>query len=124
MKRALLLNAVDPAIGGVLIRGDKGTAKSTAVRALQAVLPEIEAVAGCPLNCAPDDSPGDCPWCAARFMVGAERPLVRRARPVVELPISATEDRVAGSFDLEEAIQRGVRRFEPGLLATANRGIL
>src|SRR6266542_29301 len=124
MKRALLLNAVDPAIGGLLIRGERGTAKSTAVRALAALLPALEVQEGCPINCAPDDPPAACPWCAERYPVGETRSTTTRPWPLVELPVGATEDRVSGSFDLEEAIQRGTRRFEPGLLAAANRGIL
>ena len=124
LKRALVLNAVDPSIGGALIRGDKGTAKSTAVRALAALLPPIPAVAGCPFNCDPAGAPQDCPWCAERLAEGAPRIAAVRPVPLVDLPVAATEDRLAGSFNLEAAIQRGVRRFEPGLLAAANRGIL
>jgi magnesium chelatase subunit D len=124
LKRALVLNAVDPSIGGALIRGDKGTAKSTAVRALAALLPPIPTVAGCPFNCDPHRPPRDCPWCAERLAEGAPRTAGERPVPLVDLPVAATEDRLAGSFNLEVAIQRGVRRFEPGLLAAANRGIL
>ena len=124
LKRALLLNAVDPSIGGVLIQGEKGTAKSTAARALAALLPPILAVAGCPFQCAPDDPPESCPWCSERAAAGEARSAEQRPAPLVELPVAATEDRVAGSFSLEYAVRHGVRRFEPGLLAAANRGIL
>jgi magnesium chelatase subunit D len=124
MRLALLLHAVAPALGGVLVRGKKGTAKSTAVRALAALLPEIERVEGCPFGCDPRDAASACDGCAARIAAG-ETLRVERARvPVVELPIGATEDRVVGSLDLESAIQSGERRFDPGLLARANRGIL
>lgn len=124
MRTALLLHAVHPGLGGVLIRGEKGTAKSTAVRALARLLPAVEAVADCPFGCDPADPDAACDSCAER-LAGPERPAVaKRPVPVVELPIGATEDRVLGSLDLETAIQSGVRRFEPGLLARANRGIL
>jgi len=124
MRLALLLHAVNPALGGVLVRGQKGTAKSTAVRALAALLPEIERVAGCPYGCDPREIAAACESCSQRI-TASEAPAVERARvPVVELPIGATEDRVVGSLDLESAIQSGERRFEPGLLARANRGIL
>ncbi len=124
MRLALLLHAVDPALGGVLIRGQKGTAKSTAVRALATLLPEVERVAGCPYGCDPRDAAAACDGCAARIAAGEPLRIERARVPVVELPIGATEDRVVGSLDLESAIQRGERRFEPGLLARANRGIL
>ncbi|HEX2032672.1 MAG TPA: VWA domain-containing protein [Chloroflexota bacterium] len=124
LKRVLLLVAVDPSIGGALIRGQKGTAKSTAVRALASLLPPATVVDGCPLRCGPDDGPHGCPWCAEQVAAGVERRLVTRPVPLVELPLAASEDRVAGSFNLEEAIQHGRRRFEPGLLAAANRGAL
>jgi magnesium chelatase subunit D len=125
MKRALLLNAVNPRLGGVLIRGQKGTAKSTAVRALANLLPEIAVVDGCPFGCDPDDPHAQCDACQRRSQHGA-RPLPRRmARvPLVELPVGATEDRVVGTLDLERAIKHGERHFEPGLLAAAHRGIL
>lgn len=124
MRLALELNAVNPAIGGVLIRGEKGTAKSTAVRALARLLPELEVVTGCRYGCDPG---GDrlCADCLARVAQG-ERPLPSESRRmrVVELPINASEDRVVGSIDLEAAIKSGQRRFEPGVLAEANRQIL
>src|SRR5947209_1521274 len=124
MKLALILNAIQPAIGGVLIRGEKGTAKSTAVRALAAVLPELHVVADCPFSCAPDQSEMMCASCRARLRQGEELPLTRRRMRVVDLPINASEDRVVGTLDLEHALREGERRFEPGVLAEANRGIL
>ena len=121
-RRALLVNAIDPGIGGVLLRGEKGTAKSTAVRGLAALLPGIEVVAGCPFGC--DPAGPYCPRCAARRSRGEALPrAVRRVR-VVDLPLGATEDRVAGGLDLEAAVRMGERAFEPGLLARAHRGIL
>lgn len=118
---ALLLNAVNPAIGGVLIRGQKGTAKSTAARALTALLPSIETRPGCPLNCPPSQPSPACPVCTAP----ADRPAaVPRPTPFVELPVGASDDRVAGTLDIERALQTGQRHFEPGLLAQAHRGIL
>jgi len=124
MKTALLINAVDPGIGGVLIRGQKGTGKSTAARALAALLPEIEVVEGCPCQCDPDDTATTHAECAERMARGEHPPRLRRPMPVVDLPLSATEDRVVGSLHLEQALKTGERRFEPGLLAAANRGIL
>ncbi|MFN8522385.1 MAG: putative cobaltochelatase [Chloroflexota bacterium] len=120
MKLALLLNAVNPALGGVLIRGEKGTAKSTAVRALASLLPEIGAVTGCRFNCDPAAIDERCPDCAER----RSHQSGRRSVPLVNLPVGATEDRLSGTIDLEAAIGEGRRRFEPGLLAAANRGIL
>jgi magnesium chelatase subunit I len=125
MKLALCLNAVHPRIGGVLIRGERGTGKSTAVRALARLLPEHDVVAGCRFGCDPDDASSRCWQCAAREAAG-ERPLPRERRRmrVVELPINASEDRVVGTIDLEAALKEGSRRFEPGVLAEANRNIL
>lgn len=124
MKLALILNAVNPRIGGVLIRGEKGTAKSTAVRALARLLPEIEVVAGCPFNCDPQDPAHFCPFCRERLAADEVLPTARRPVPVVDLPLSATEDRVVGSLDFEHALLHGRRCFEPGILARANRGIV
>jgi len=123
LKAALLVNAVDPRVGGVLVRGHKGTAKSTAVRALREVLPEIDVVEGCRFGCDPSGAGGLCPECEVRSV---DSPLPNRLRrPVlVNLPVSATEDRVVGTIDLEYALKHGERRFEPGLLADAHRGIL
>lgn len=120
MKLALVLAVINPALGGVLIRGEKGTAKSTAVRALAALLPEQMAVAGCPYGCDPEAPDTWCDDCKKR--TGLET--ATRRRPLVELPIGATEDRLLGSINLEEAITKGESRFEPGLLAEANRGLL
>ncbi|MHC1745086.1 MAG: putative cobaltochelatase [Syntrophobacteraceae bacterium] len=121
MKRALILNAIQPRIGGLLIRGEKGTAKSTAVRALAELLPEIAAVEGCPYSCHPSRPDPQCDYC--RKPETAPRPVQRRVR-VVDLPLNATEDRVIGGMDFEAAIRSGKPRFQPGLLALAHRGIL
>ena len=124
LKIALLLNAVNPAIGGVLIRGEKGTGKSTAVRALASLLPEIEVVDGCLYGCHPKGIDGLCDDCQNRKVADNGLPVVRRPVPVVTLPLGATEDRVLGTLDLETALHEGRKRFEPGLLARAHRGIL
>ncbi len=124
MKRALILNAINPAIGGVLIRGERGTAKSTAARALAALLPKIRVVADCPFNCDPDIPALMCDNCRARLENGEVLPVAERPTPFVDLPVSATEDRVVGTLDIEQAIKRGERHFEPGVLAAANRGLL
>jgi Mg-chelatase subunit ChlI len=124
MKRALVLNAINFRIGGVLIRGERGTAKSTAARALAALLPKIEVVADCPFGCNPDQPTTWCTLCRERVAQGETLPHTRRQVPFVELPVGATEDRVVGTLDIERAIQKGERRFEPGVLAAANRGIL
>ena len=124
MKTALLLNAVDPTIGGVLIRGEKGTAKSTAARALAALLPELEAVRDCPYHCPPEQREQMHDGCRERAERGETLPREEIATPMVELPLGATEDRVAGSIHLEKTLASGRRHFEPGLLAAANRGIL
>jgi magnesium chelatase subunit D len=119
MKLALLLNAINPAIGGVLLRGEKGSAKTTVVRALEALLPALEVVAGCPYACDPARPFARCPHCAN----SVPQPSQRSAR-VVELPLGATEDRVIGTLHLERAIRAGERQFEPGVLAAAHRGVL
>ncbi len=124
MKQSLVLNAINPAVGGVLIRGEKGTAKSTAVRALARLLPELEVVADCRYGCPPDQPEVQCADCRARVAAGEELPRARRRMRVVELPINASEDRVVGTIDIEAAIKQGERRFEPGVLAEANRNIL
>jgi magnesium chelatase subunit I len=117
MKQAMVLTAIDPGIGGVLVFGDRGTGKSTAVRALAALLPEIEAIEGCPVNSA---CAADVPdWFGAK-----PTKLVKRPTPVIDLPLGATEDRVVGALDIERALTRGEKAFEPGLLARANRGYL
>lgn len=124
MRRALVLNAVDPRIGGVLIRGERGTAKSTAARALAALLPQVRVVGGCRFGCDPDAPATWCTECKERAANGEVLPVTTRATAFVNLPVSATEDRVVGTLDIEKAIQKGERRFEPGVLAAANRGLL
>ena len=120
MKLALILNVVDPLIGGVLIMGHRGTGKSTAVRALADLLPQITVVAGCPYNCDPNDQVNLCDQCRA----GADPETKQTPVPVVELPLGATEDRVCGTIDIERALSAGRKAFDPGLLARANRGFL
>ncbi|GAA4855391.1 VWA domain-containing protein [Saccharopolyspora cebuensis] len=119
LRLALLLNAIHPRIGGVLVRGEKGTAKSTAVRALAGLLPALDVVEGCRFGCAPDALDDRCPD-------GPHDAVVAQRRPagLVELPVGATEDRLIGSLDLERALTEGVRAFQPGLLAAAHRGVL
>ena len=124
MKRGLLLNAINPKLSGILIRGEKGTAKSTAVRALAELLPEIEVVEDCPFNCDPKDISHMCTGCKERLEKGEVLPVAIRKMKVVDLPVSATEDRVVGTLDIEKAIKKGEKHFEPGLLAKANRSIL
>ncbi len=119
MKKALILNAINPKIGGVLIRGEKGTAKSTTVRALADLLPEIE-VTDCPFNCSPDEL---CDICKEKKEKG-ELKIIKKKMKVVNLPIGATEDRVVGTLDIEKAIKEGIKALEPGILAEANRNIL
>lgn len=120
MKEALILAIINPSLGGVLIRGEKGTAKSTAVRALAALLPEQLVRADCRYGCDPENNDFWCETCKATWRAAVRR----RKRPLVELPIGATEDRLLGSINLEEAITKGESKFEPGLLAEANRGLL
>ncbi len=128
MKLALRLAAVDPTLGGVLVFGDRGTGKSTAVRALAALLPPVEVLAGCPYGCPPGGTAGKagtpvgCEHLASRNGTAPE--VIRRPVPMVDLPLGATEDRVVGTLDLERALADGTRSFEPGLLARANRGFL
>jgi magnesium chelatase subunit D len=120
LKLALLLNAVSPEVGGVLVRGEKGTAKSTAVRALANLLPPIEVVAGCPYSCDPGSPNPECPAGPHPESAPAERRPVR----LVELPVGASTDRLTGTLDIERALTEGERAFEPGILAAAHRGIL
>lgn len=124
MKLALLLNVIDPKIGGVMIMGDRGTGKSTTIRALADLLPEIPVVANDPFNSDPKDP--DVMSDEVRQMVeqGAEIPITHKKVQMVDLPLGATEDRVCGTIDIEKALSEGVKAFEPGLLAKANRGIL
>lgn len=124
MKRALVLNAVDPRIGGVLIRGERGTGKSTAARALAALLPLVPVVGDCRFGCDPETPSTWCTECRERTSNGNKLPVEMRPIPFVNLPVSATEDRVVGTLDIEKAIQRGERHFEPGVLAASNRGLL
>lgn len=123
MKLALTLAAVEPALGGVLVLGDRGTGKSTAVRGLPAVLPRIAVVEGCPYGCDPAEGAPHCAACAEARHAGP-LPAREAAVPVVDLPLGATEDRVAGALDIERALVSGEARFQPGLLARANRGFL
>ena len=127
MKLAIMLTAIDPNIGGVLVFGDRGTGKSTAVRALAALLPKMRAVVDCPYGCDPENA--KCPDCLANAAVGRKTESTKKTShlvpvPVVDLPLGATEDRVVGALDLERALSQGVKAFEPGLLARANRGYL
>ena len=124
MKLALLLNAVAPTVGGVLIMGERGTGKSTAVRALAELLPPLSSVRGCVYHCDPADERNLCDECRARFESGGRLVRERASVPVVELPLGATEDRVCGTIDIERALVEGRKAFEPGLLARANRGFL
>lgn len=117
MKLGLLLNAIDPSIGGVLIRGEKGTAKSTAVRGLSDLLPEIEIVSGCPFNCDPDHLREMCRSYQEAVEHGQVLPRLRKKMAVVELPVSATEDRVVGALDIQRALREGIRALQPGVLA-------
>ncbi|WP_336322175.1 putative cobaltochelatase [Streptomyces lavendofoliae] len=119
LRLGLLLNAVSPAVGGVLVRGEKGTAKSTAVRALAALMPDVDVVAGCRFSCAPGSPDPGCPD-GPHTGAGA----VRRPARMVELPVGASEDRLVGALDIERALADGVKAFEPGLLADAHRGVL
>jgi magnesium chelatase subunit I len=126
MKRAILIAAVDPSVGGVLVFGDRGTGKSTAVRALAALLPKMRVVVGCPYGCDPDKPFPAYAACAACAETPKEEQ--RKSRlvpvPVVDMPLGATEDRVVGALDLERALTQGEKSFEPGLLARAHRGFL
>jgi magnesium chelatase subunit I len=129
MKRALIFNIINPTLSGVLIRGEKGTGKSTAVRALAHILPKIQVVKDCPFNLEKEDPQGlcaECPIkeCSSVVLSGGEPEKIWREIRVVELPVGATEDRVVGTLDLEHALKKGEKRVEPGLLAAAHRGIL
>src|SRR5450631_223043 len=123
MKLALLIAAVDPKVGGVLAFGDRGSGKSTAVRALASLLPKMKVVVGCRYNCDPDQPAEFCEEYRARAAKGALKS-AKVPVPVVDLPLGATEDRVVGALDLERALARGEKAFEPGLLARAHRGFL
>jgi magnesium chelatase subunit I len=123
MKLALISSAVDPTIGGVLVFGDRGTGKSTAVRALAALLPPMSAVFGCRYRCDPMDGDSLCDECRERLRHGSLKKHLIPV-PVVDMPLGVTEDRVVGALDIERALSQGVKAFEPGLLARANRGFL
>ena len=124
MKTSLVLNAVDPSIGGVLISGHKGTGKSTAVRGLASLLPKIQVVKGCPYHCDPDSPQTMHRGCRRRLDKGQSLETAIIPMPLVDLPLNATEDRLVGALHIEKALKEGEREFEPGLLAAANRGIL
>ncbi|NBX54591.1 MAG: magnesium chelatase ATPase subunit I [Betaproteobacteria bacterium] len=123
MTLAIQVVAVDPSIGGVLVLGDRGTGKSTAVRALADLLPPIQVVKGCPYRCDPAQNAQACPVCQTKSP-NAKLPLERLPVAVVDLPLGATEDRVVGALDLEKALSQGIKQFSPGLLAQAHRGFL
>ena len=124
MKRALMLNVIDPGIGGVLIKGEKGTAKSTTVRSMNAVLPYRTVVKGCPFRCEFGKEERYCPYCRDRVSKGEELEPAESRMRVIDLPLSATEDRVSGTLDLEHVLKTGEKKFEPGVLASANGNIL
>lgn len=124
MKLALILNVIDPKIGGVMIMGDRGTGKSTTIRALADLLPEIRVVAGDAFNSDPEDPEVMSEEVRSRMKAGEKLPIGFKKIPMVDLPLGATEDRVCGTIDIEKALTEGVKAFEPGLLAKANRGIL
>ncbi|HNB51557.1 MAG TPA: ATP-binding protein, partial [Anaerolineales bacterium] len=124
MKRALLLNAIDQRIGGLLIRGERGTAKSTAARALAALLPEMDVFVDSPFNDDPNAPETWSDWVKDRKNNGTDLKTGKHRIRFIDLPVSATEDRVVGTLDIEQAIKKGERRFEAGVLAAANRGLL
>ncbi len=124
LKLAILINAINPKIGGLLIKGPKGSGKSTIVRALADILPKIEVVENCPFNCNPHDPSNMCPKCSETYKKVEKLPVEEREMVVVDLPLGATEDRVVGSLDVEKAIKQGIEALEPGILAEANQNIL
>ena len=124
MKTALLLNIIDPGIGGVLIKGNKGTAKSTAVRSMAQFMPPRRVVEGCRFGCSYDGNGGFCPECSEKLKNGSILTWKTVPTKIVELPLNATEDRVSGTLDLEHILESGRRRFEPGILALANGNVL
>ena len=124
LKLAILINAINPKIGGVLIQGPKGSGKTTVARGLTDILPKLEVAEGCPFNCNPHDPSNMCEKCSKRYRKGEQLPVEEREMIVVDLPLGATEDRVIGSLDIEKAIKLGVEALEPGILAEANQNIL
>ncbi len=124
MKKALILNAINPKIGGVLIKGEKGTAKSTAARALTELLSKIKIVEDCPFHCDPENPQNMCNECKARFEKGETFPIIEQNMKMITLPVSATEDRVVGTINLKKALEDKKLALEPGILAEVNRGIL
>src|SRR5882724_5528649 len=124
MKLALILNVIDPHIGGVLVMGHRGTGKSTAVRGLAGLLPSVEKVKGCVYGCDPSQVNSLCDDCKKRLRSGKPLPRIAGQVPVIDLPLGATEDRICGTIDIERALSAGVKSFEPGLLAKANRGFI
>lgn len=124
LRLAVLINAINPKIGGVLIRGPKGSGKSTIVRSLADILPNIRVVKDCPFNCSPDDPSNMCPPCSEKYEKREKPQVEEKEMVVVDLPLGATEDRVVGSLDVEKAIKQGIEALEPGVLAAANQNIL
>ncbi len=124
LRLAILINAINPKIGGLLVRGPKGSGKSTIVRALADILPKITIVESCPFNCIPHDPSNMCPKCSERYKKGEKLSVEEREMVVVDLPLGATEDRVVGSIDVEKAIKHGIEALEPGILAEANQNVL
>ncbi len=124
MKKALMINAVEPSVGGVLIKGDKGTGKSTAVRALADLLGNLEIVSGCPFNCHPVNKRLMCKGCQEQLAAAGNLPVMEKKMEIVDMPLSATEDMVIGSINIKKALQEGIKALEPGLLARANRNVL
>jgi len=124
MEKALLVNAVDPSTGGVLIKGDKGTGKSTAVRALGDLLPKIRVIKNCPFNCHPENLKLMCKSCQERYEKGDKLPWIEKKMEIADMPLSATEDMVVGTIDIKSALKEGIKALEPGILAKANRNIL
>jgi len=124
MKLALILNVINPSLGGVLIRGEKGTAKSTAVRSLADLLPERTQVEGCKFSCDPSNIEQACCQCSEKIKNNKPFNVIKSKMRVIDLPVSATEDRVVGTLDIEHAIKKGEKKFEAGILAQANRNIL